>query len=343
MTQNIDYGAAHRSKDRAKAYLFFKERVEGLFQFRGARHGDDVVRSLLLASFNNGYVESSAELLDACGQTVRNHLRYQDPSRLLAANERIIEGMKHLGALSKPLIVAIDWHYEMYYGDSNAEGVVGTQPKDGSHHAYRFATLSILVKGERLTLAIVPMLDKHVLSYVAILLCRAFELGISVKLLLLDRGFYCIEVARFLQHKVRDADSCAKQEHKSMGGQDLHDEEPEQGQGEPGNVQARDDGGEGKASSIRNQHEHQTQEDKEAIQKRWSIETSYRMVRKFLAKTTSKIYSIRLLYFYLAILLYNLWVLLNHGKGERMVADVLKLLISLSLILSFIPDIEAMT
>jgi len=79
------------------------------------------------------------------------------------------------------------------------------------------------------------------------------------------------------------------------------------------------------------------------FKRRWGIETSYRMVNKFLAKTTSKIYSIRLLYFYLAILLYNLWVLLNYGEGERVIVEALKLLVSLSLILSFIPDIEAMT
>jgi hypothetical protein len=174
--------------------------------------------------------------------------------------------MMSLGALSKPLILAIDWHDEMYYGDPNEEGIVGTQPKKDSHHAYRFATF--LFKGERLTLAAVPMLDKRVLGYVAILLCRALELRIRVKLLLLDRGFYCIEVARFLWHKVRDADSCAKQEHKSRGGQDLHDEEPCEGKRRASNVQARDYEGEGKASSIRDQHEYQTKEDKEAIQEK---------------------------------------------------------------------------
>jgi IS4 transposase len=79
------------------------------------------------------------------------------------------------------------------------------------------------------------------------------------------------------------------------------------------------------------------------FRKRWSIRTSYRMMRKFLAKTTSKIYSTRLLYFYLAILLYNLWVLLNYGEGEEVIAETLKLLFALSLILSFVPDIEAMT
>jgi hypothetical protein len=36
----------------------------------------------------------------------------------------------------------------MNYGDPRAHGVVGTRPKDGSHHAYRFATASALVNGE---------------------------------------------------------------------------------------------------------------------------------------------------------------------------------------------------
>jgi len=72
MTNNLSYEAVPREYDRAKAYLFFNECLEGLFQFREARHGDDVVRSLFLASFNNSYVESSSELLDLCGQTIKN-------------------------------------------------------------------------------------------------------------------------------------------------------------------------------------------------------------------------------------------------------------------------------
>jgi len=58
MANKLSYGAVPRSHDRAKAYLFFKERINGLFQFKGARHGDDVVRVLLLASFSNSYFEA---------------------------------------------------------------------------------------------------------------------------------------------------------------------------------------------------------------------------------------------------------------------------------------------
>ncbi|MGQ9514450.1 MAG: transposase [Thermoproteota archaeon] len=343
---NTGYGTVPRSHDRARAYLFLKGRVDGIFQFKGARHGDDVVRSLLLASFNNGYVEGSTGLIDACGQTVRNHLRYQDPTTLLGENERIIEEMRSLGALSKPLIVAIDWHNVMYYGDPDAEGVVGTQPKRGSHRAYRFATASVLLNGERLTLAAVPMLDRRAFEYVVILLCRAFELGIKVKFLLLDKGFYSIEMVRWLDSmRIRYVMQIPKHNRSIGPGEDRAYTAKSPARGEESQATFRLVTVEEKGRLLifaTNTHI-SPERMRELLKSRWGIETSYRMLNKFLARTTSKIYGIRKLYFYLAILLYNLWVLLNYGGGERMIADNLKLIIALSLILSFIPDIEAMT
>ncbi len=50
------------------------------------------------------------------------------------------------------------------------------------------------------------------------------------------------------------------------------------------------------------------------------------MIRKFLARTTSKRYSMRLLYFYLAIFLYNFWVLMNLKGRIRIVAAVIRTL-----------------
>jgi hypothetical protein len=35
---------------------------------------------------------------------------------------------------------------------TEAEGVVGIQPKRGSHWAYKFGSISVLLDGERLTL-----------------------------------------------------------------------------------------------------------------------------------------------------------------------------------------------
>jgi len=52
------------------------------------------------------------------------------------------------------------------------------------------------------------------------------------------------------------------------------------------------------------------------FRKRFAIETSYRMINQFLPKTMSKLYSLRKLYFYLEVLLYNIWVFINY-KSEK--------------------------
>lgn len=52
------------------------------------------------------------------------------------------------------------------------------------------------------------------------------------------------------------------------------------------------------------------------------------MINKFLARTTtSKLHVIRILYFYLAILMYNLWVMLNYREQDKIIADSLKICI----------------
>jgi len=62
------------------------------------------------------------------------------------------------------------------------------------------------------------------------------------------------------------------------------------------------------------------------FRKRWAIETSYRMINQFLPKTTSKLYSLRKLYFYLAVLLYNIWVFMNY-KREKVTVQYVKFLL----------------
>ena len=52
---------------------------------------------------------------------------------------------------------------------------------------------------------------------------------------------------------------------------------------------------------------------------------SYRMIGQFYPKTTSNSYAIRVFYFVLAVLLYNVWVLLNARVKEHVIVVELKL------------------
>ena len=77
------------------------------------------------------------------------------------------------------------------------------------------------------------------------------------------------------------------------------------------------------------------------FRKRWGVETSYRMIGLFLAKTTSKRYGLRKLYFFLAVVLYNLWVLRNYRRRVAVSVCALKHMVRFSLVLSVLPDVEA--
>ena len=52
---------------------------------------------------------------------------------------------------------------------------------------------------------------------------------------------------------------------------------------------------------------------------------------------------IRILYFYLAVILYNLWILINYKCGSKTSAYMMKLYITLSLFLTYIQYLKYMT
>ena len=338
------YGIIPIRRGRADAYLYLKEWTNRLFEFKNTKRKDEAVRVLLTAAFDNDYVEGCAQSLHVCGQTVRNHLKRQDPKRLLLVTQEIIQEMKKKGALSKPLILAIDWHDIMYYGDPKAEGIVGAVRKNGSNHAYRFATASVLFNRQRLTLAATPMLDRCILWHVKRLLTCVFELGLSIKLLLFDRGYYSASLIRhlddagirYIMHipwrgkplKARVDRMYTTTTHKRTG--------IEQAAFRLVTLRQK-----GKLLVFATNTSFKPRRLRKTFRKRWGIETSYRMIGMFLPKTTSKVYRLRVLYFFLAVVLYNLWVLRNFGRRLVVSAHALKHCVRLSLVLSCLPDLEA--
>jgi hypothetical protein len=106
-----------RGPERSRYYITVKETVSQAMHVEG-RHSDAIICSVILASLSNSYVEGSAQFIGACtGQTVRNHLRYQDPADLVRVNDDTITKLRSMGAFSKPRMLAIDVHDIMYYGD----------------------------------------------------------------------------------------------------------------------------------------------------------------------------------------------------------------------------------
>jgi hypothetical protein len=73
--------------------------------------------------------------------------------------------------------------------------------------------------------------------------------------------------------------------------------------------------------------------------RRWGIETSYREHNVFLAKTTSKHYAVRLLYYAVAVCIYNAWCVFNARRQDgRVIALEVKVSLLLMLLGPPSPD-----
>jgi hypothetical protein len=98
--------------------------------------------------------------------------------------------------------VALDLVALPYHGtvnESHQDEVCRSKAKSGTTHFFTYATAYAVVRGRRYTLAMCRVRAKQSMDHVVrTLLARLVTLGIRIKLLLLDRGFYSVRVVRDL-------------------------------------------------------------------------------------------------------------------------------------------------
>jgi len=228
--------------------------------------------------------------------------------------------------------VAVDFHDWLYYG-KEAPMVLGTQPKKGTHHAYKFATISILERGFRFTLLALPVGKYSEMVGVMEKLLRYAMRRVKINRVYCDRWFYRTEVIRVLKKlglkfiiqapvtrtsRVKtflndDAkgpvviDYTVKRKNRPCASESvkLFAVRNERMKDEMACFVTNLD------VSIKNA-DHLA----EVFKKRWGIETSYRVMQDFKPRTTSRRYVTRLFYFMFSVCLYNLWVLANLIVGK---------------------------
>ena len=112
-----------------------------------------------------------------------------------------------VGDLPKPLRkrkqpLAIDLHLVPYYGAAYADPkeIYRGQNKAGTNSFHAYASAYVAFHGQRFTVALTPVgRGEDMKEVVRRLLTLAREGGVRPALLLLDRGFYSIDVIRYLQ------------------------------------------------------------------------------------------------------------------------------------------------
>lgn len=318
----------------------------------------DYISLLVKASILNSYAEGTGNVSRKLllgegslptGETALSYFKAIDRFELQSMVGIVIEDqlceLKKIGLLDKPVPIAFDWHDQMFYGDyENTDMVNGTKPKQGSSYAYEYMTASILVDGRRLTVSLIPIKSReHLLSYVEYALAQIRNMGIKVKYLLFDGGFSSVSLPIYLQkHGYRyilhfTPNRLTKRMNLKDGESSMYPCGAELFK----LVRADDPETNIKYLFATNMN----CKSKRLLKRyklRWGVETSYRKHNEFLARTTSKNYVVRLLYYSVAVCIYNCWCILNARQGQKrnVGAHIIALEVKLTLLSIFFSLIE---
>lgn len=293
---------------------------------------------------NNGSLTWKEEVDDEetapSGDTLRRYIRLFDEfeegevSEMFDAVSDVLWGMaKRRGYCDGYVDLAIDGNAWRFYGDVETPRVSTVDPDRGTNRAYEFLTLSIIGdEGEKFTVAVQQVAsEQEKLEAVKEMVGIGNE-RLFVREVVLDRGFYGVLFAQalletgvnFVIRAIRGAKSNEMWEEAEDG---VNIERATMSRSRAPYesvtitrfvVPARESMDVEYVSFITNRELTQRQARRigETYERRWGIETSYRVMGNFLPKTASTDVALRVFYYRMSVLLYNMWVLVNAVVSE---------------------------
>jgi len=314
--------------------------VDPLFSFEmkdKAWYGkQDLIELGLHMAVMNGYAEGVANSLRChvdmpTGETLLDYVKSVTCEEMLVNAEvqiaSCVELLKMKGLRFRNLALAFDWHDVPYYGKP-VPGMVGTQLKRGTCYAFSFLTASILTPGRRLVLCIVPLSSRTGLSGLVLALVARIRRHVKgIRYVAFDNGFQNSELILELQKRripfilpLRDTVKL-KRRRRWMRYAKRFTYTTEGVTVDV--VEAQD--AEGRTYLLATNMAASPKRILRLFKLRWGIETSYRKIREFLPKTTSRSWVVRVFNFIFACLLYNTWVVLNAKTQTPTITIAMKL------------------
>lgn len=371
-------GSQGSRKERRDLYKQVRRGVEKLLTYRMNKRRvrfskEDHVKFLVVASLLNAFAEGISKSLRRVpsADTLLHYIKSQDQEAMVKAFElelkKSVSKLKRQRKLWKRISIAIDWTDEMYYGEHETTSMVnGTKPKDGSSYAFQFLTIAVLVDGERLVLGVLPIESRSELpTLVLCALARVRELGVKIKDVTVDAGFFSGEMiegmkAEFesngLKYIIRMPENRKTKNMKKLDGmrfpytlklkrrkkrkQDSPPEPSSSNKEVSFEVIAAYDRKKAHMYLFVTNLPYKSQTILHRYNRRWGIETGYRMYNQFLIKTTSRNYIVRLFYFLFACLMYNAWVLYNSQQEQNHDAPIIVVQLKIFLINEIIMNLE---
>lgn len=331
-----------------RLYQTLKKKFYPMFEFK-QRHNitvgkpENLLDCIVHAAITHDFIENSTQVLKSrkkdvpSPRTIRYHLEKLEIDEILRQfgkiSEEVYRVVEKQRRFMKKIDLSIDTHDWMYYGDTEDEMVLGTQAKNKTSYAYKFATITVVEKGIRFTLKALPIRNySEICNTVEELIKYAMQ-KVRIRRIYLDRGFYEVPIVRMLKQlgvnfviqakksigimevikgnkdkKVIVVDYKMKRKRRAPSGKEkvkLFILPHRRKKGERVCFVTNLDVTEKNAKKYA-----------QGYRKRWGIETSYRVKKEaFRPKTTSKSYAIRLFFFLFSVCLYNLWILINIVLG----------------------------
>lgn len=307
----------------------------------------DLLSVIFYAGMHCTYVERVVDELKTVrrklvpsADTVHRHLKRNDPFVLKAQLDQILEGtlesLARARVLERKYTVAVDFHSRPYYGKRDKRWIVGMEEKNGTNYCYQFATLAIVVAGERFTLKALPVLPFTLKEDLVRELIEYAKQYVNIHVVLLDRGFYAIEVINtllalevsFLMPAKKFSD-IVEMLQKDYFNKTWFTREHVLGVRKKHQATFNLFGKyiwEKKewyvfATNLNVKDKADVEFWSEFYRKRWGIETGYRVKLDFLTMTTSESYSVRLFFFLLSVIFYNTWVVCNQVYSKEFKLD----------------------
>ena len=315
---------------------------------------EDLHRSLMALSIDNSFAESGMKRLavESAGGRVPSGSWVRDTVEKVPAKEMqemlagalgsTPEQVRSFRLFNTPVMCAADLHdIPRYDRDSDRGYLRRSRRERGTNTFEGYATLQCVEEGTRAQVACehVGLFDDKE-DAVEMLLVRARMEGVDVSLLLLDRGFFGSPTMEMLRRdRQRSLMPCvltpgikkaleeyARGEREMVSDYTLTHQDVEGASFTL--VIFPKAGGEGETDPCKKYVPFATNIPIGDIlwnvsrlpkdyRRRWGIESGYVGVEEFRARTTSRDHPLRLLYFYYALLLYNVWLIANLSLARR--------------------------
>jgi len=164
----------------------------------------DILDVLLQAASTAGTIESACEALEdiGTGNGIRYHLNTVSLAELETdLNASLLAHAPHR-LFQTARKVAVDLVLVPYYGTVEPDDddfLIRSQPRAGTTHFFGYATLCLLHRHQRYTVALRCLRKSEpLLELLKWLLTRLTTLGGQIKRLFLDAGFYSVAICRYL-------------------------------------------------------------------------------------------------------------------------------------------------